>query len=261
MRTDPHDSCTLFHWASLALIPLVCLFALSCETNKEIAVNKPENANRAQSIRPTGGSVGTPAVQTSTAATPEVLMQTRWSSNIKALKGTLDDQAFRRQWPVLTSFYEDVMSLGEQHHSSSLQGASTSEQDTRAVSHLIAYTSLETVLDVIKALPRTSRDHTLYDISQFFKSPSLMDECRPVLSAYINASEEVQAQYKVDPRRAADISDREQNLRRVVSEYVRDDDYLSALVVGVHVRMLVQDIQWSLRPFELQVFRKSRPMQ
>lgn len=138
MRTDPHDSCTPFHWPSLALIPLVCLFALfalSCETDKEITVNKPENADSAQGIRPTGGSAGTPAVQTSTAANPGVLMQTRWSSNIKALKGTLEDEAFRRQWPVLTSFYKDVMSLGEQRHSSSLQGASTSDEDTGAVSH------------------------------------------------------------------------------------------------------------------------------
>lgn len=86
-----------------------------------------------------------------------------------------------------------------------------------------------------------------------------MDNCRPILNAYINASEEVHARFKVDLQRAADISDRERDLRRVVANYIKDDDYLSAGVVAVHVMMLVDDLRFELAPFEFQIYRKTHP--
>lgn len=179
-----------------------------------------------------------------------------------ALKSIIDDPAFKQQQSVLEAFYADIKALGEEHHALLLQAMAQKDADLIDLQwNLIvnADTGINIVLEFIKLLPRLSRQDAMDAINSFLKSPTKMDRASPVMTAYTNAGEEVHTRYRVDIHRIAELSDRMRDLPQVVGNHIKEDDYCSAYVVVQHADTLVGDIQFSLMPFEIEVYDKSHP--
>jgi hypothetical protein len=185
-----------------------------------------------------------------------------WAGYRERLATILEDVAFQKQKPLLEAFYGDANNLREKHHALMLEALSQRngrEAQAQWFDVTDPYTSLGMLLGGIDQLPNLSREDVMRGLNGFFKTPTKMDRCRPIVTAYISANEEIHARFKVDLQKIADVSDRWNDLPQEIAKYVKEDDYLSAEIIFCHVDMLVQDLRSSLVPFEIEVYDKSHP--
>lgn len=253
----------------LVLIGTVVLIAVLSSGNAD----KSTSPSSSEPTRPAADSSASPTKSTTNADVDRHLRdlvqgliqpEKEWTAHEDELNSVIHDVAFGQQKPVLEAFLADANRLHQEHRAALLQAVEQNNTDSADLQWALLvnpYSTLDTLVTAIKGLPRLSRETTLNGINSFLKPPTAMDRCRPVLAAYCKADDTIHTRFGIDLHKVAALTGRVRDLPEAVATYIRDDDLLSAYVVTLHTSMLVEDISFSLIPFETQIYDKSHPSQ